>query len=57
MMTERMSTIDIKGREHHQEDHLIGKENDVLGHQSHPRLTLHHNRDRQVQIYQTMVQG
>ena len=51
-----MNIIDIKDRELHQEDHLIGKENDDRDRQYHHHHDRHHNRDRQVQIIQIMVQ-
>ena len=56
MMTVMMNIIDIKNRELHQEDHLIGKENDDHDRQYHHHHDRHHNRDRQVQIIQIMVQ-
>lgn len=56
MMTVMMNIIDIKDRELHQEDHLIGKENDDHDRQYHHHHDRHHNRDRQVQIIQIMVQ-
>ena len=49
MMMVMTNIIDIKDREHHQEDHLIGKENDDRDRQYHLRHDRHHNPDRQVQ--------
>ena len=56
MMMVMMNIIDIKDRELHQEDHLIGKENDDRDRQYHHHHDRHHNRGRQVQIIQIMVQ-
>lgn len=56
MMMVMMNIIDIKDRELHQEDHLIGKENDDRDRQYHHHHDRHHNHDRQVQIIQIMVQ-
>jgi len=49
MMMVMTNIIDIKDREHHQEDHLIGKENDDRDRQYHLHHDRHHNPDRQVQ--------